>query len=180
LSNWERVRNVVAPTEGEAALSADDLERHEILKLAQEARKAAEMAHRPPPIPSNPLWKEPSGGRSLEEEEREGLKAWRDSQSRHGLAQGKRVGVGKSLDELPPPPWMMEKEEVEFRLAIERQRDELNMKLATQQVEAAKQRRDQREREARDAAGGLLSPVRAFLTPSKASPQPRSPYAGGL
>lgn len=174
LSNWERMRNVVAPTEGEAALSADERERQDILKLAQEARKAAELADRPPLRPSNPKWVAPSGGRSLEEEERDGLKAWRESQSRSGLAQGKRTGVGKSLDELPPPPWMMEKEEIAFRLAIERQRDELNMRLATEQVEAAKKRKEQREREARGAAGGLLSPVRALFTPSKASPQPRS------
>ena len=172
LSNWERIRNVVSPHEGradEAVLSADELERQWILELAREARKAAELADRPPPRPSNPKWVEPTGGRSLEEEEREGLKAWRESQSRFGNARGKRTGVGKSLDELPPPPWMMEKEEIEFRLAIERKRDELNMKLATEHVELAKKRKEEREREARGAAGGLLSPVRALLTPSKSS-----------
>ena len=43
------------------------------------------------------------------------------------------------------------------------------MKLATEHVELAKKRKEEREREARGAAGGLLSPVRALLTPSKSS-----------
>lgn len=181
MSNWERMRNVVAPHEGsprEAALSADELERQEILKLAQEARKASELAHRPPQPPANAKWVPPTA--TLEQHEKVGLRAWLESQSRFGNSRGTGTGVGKSLDELPPPPWMMEKEEVEFRLAIERQRDELNISLATKQIELAKKKKEEREREARGAASGLLSPVRALFTPSKSPPQrARSPRASG-
>ena len=72
----------------------------------------------PPLSPSNPLWVPPGGGRSLVEEERDGLAAWRQGQDRFNSAEVP-TGVGKSLDELPPPPWMMEKAEREFRRTVE-------------------------------------------------------------
>jgi len=170
-SNWERVRDAVSSPDphspaargGKAeAASPEEAERAELLKLAATARQVAddEWWGRDPVAPTNPLWKEPGGGRSLRHEEAEGLKQWRAAQT-HGGSEA--VGIGKSLEELPPPPWMMAKSEREFRATVEQQRDELVLKLATEQAARAAKERARLEKAARGDTG-LLSPVRNLLS----------------
>ena len=140
----------------------EEAERAELLKLAATARQVAddEWWGRDPVAPTNPLWKEPGGGRSLRHEEAEGLKQWRAAQT-HGGSEA--AGIGKSLEELPPPPWMMAKSEREFRATVEQQRDELVLKLATEQAALAAKERARLEKASRGDTG-LLSPVRNLLS----------------